>query len=49
MAHAFDQLVGLLGPADLPRFALVTCGDWDLASMLPVQCAAVGLGMHELA
>lgn len=39
---------GLLGPADAPRFTLVTCGDWDLASMLPVQCAAVGLGMHEL-
>lgn len=39
---------GLLGPADAPRFAFVTCGDWDLATMLPVQCAAVGLGMHEL-
>ncbi|MBA3549300.1 MAG: exonuclease domain-containing protein [Nannocystis sp.] len=40
---------GLLGPAgEAPRFALVTCGDWDLAAMLPVQCAAVGLGMSEL-
>jgi inhibitor of KinA sporulation pathway (predicted exonuclease) len=39
---------GLLGPADAPRFAFVTCGDWDLASMMPVQCAAAGLGMHEL-
>jgi inhibitor of KinA sporulation pathway (predicted exonuclease) len=39
---------GLLGPADAPRFGFVTCGDWDLATMLPVQCAAASLGMHEL-
>lgn len=39
---------GLLGPADAPRFGFVTCGDWDLATMLPVQCAAASLGVHEL-
>ncbi len=26
-----------------PRFAFVTCGDWDLRSMLPRQCATSGL------
>lgn len=36
----------LLGADD--RFAFVTCGDWDLATMLPVQCAASGLPLSAL-
>ncbi len=28
--------------------ALVTCGDWDLATMLPGQCAASGLAISAL-
>lgn len=30
------------------RFALVTCGDWDLATMLPAQCAASDLPVTAL-
>jgi ERI1 exoribonuclease 3 len=37
----------LLGPGP-PRFAFVTCGDWDLATMLPVQCAASALKINTL-
>lgn len=33
----------LLGPGGEPRFAFLTCGDWDLRSMLPRQCAVSGL------
>ena len=28
-------------------FAFVTCGDWDLKSMLPRQCATVGADVPE--
>jgi inhibitor of KinA sporulation pathway (predicted exonuclease) len=30
------------------RFAFVTCGDWDLQTMLPVQCAAAGVPIAGL-
>ncbi|MEZ4449517.1 MAG: 3'-5' exonuclease [Nannocystaceae bacterium] len=30
------------------RFAFVTCGDWDLQTMLPVQCAASELPVSAL-
>lgn len=30
------------------NFAFVTCGDWDLVSMLPRQCAAAGLSVAAL-
>lgn len=30
------------------RFAFVTCGDWDLQTMLPVQCAASELALPAL-
>ena len=41
---------GLLAPrADgSPPFVFVTCGDWDLTSMLPVQCAASSLAVTDL-
>lgn len=29
------------------RFAFVTCGDWDLKTMLPEQCRQVGLSTPE--
>ena len=37
---------GLLDGPD--RFAFVTCGDWDLATMLPTQCAASGPPIADL-
>ena len=41
--------LGLHGLLDSPdRFAFVTCGDWDLATMLPNQCAASGPPITEL-
>lgn len=30
------------------RFAFLTCGDWDLQTMLPAQCAASGLSVAAL-
>lgn len=39
---------GLLAPDGQARFAFVTCGDWDLQTMLPVQCAASGLPITAL-
>lgn len=39
---------GLMGDEGGERSALVTCGDWDLATMLPVQCAASGLAVSAL-
>jgi inhibitor of KinA sporulation pathway (predicted exonuclease) len=40
---------GLLGPAGAEeRFAFVTCGDWDLATMLPAQCGASALPTSAL-
>lgn len=41
----------LAGNALVPdgeSFAFVTCGDWDLATMLPVQCAAAGIPVTAL-
>lgn len=37
---------GLLDAPD--RFAFVTCGDWDLSTMLPTQCAASGPPITDL-
>lgn len=31
-----------------PRFVFVTCGDWDLSTMLPAQCAASGGSITDL-
>ncbi|MCB9751463.1 MAG: exonuclease domain-containing protein [Myxococcales bacterium] len=41
---------GLLPDAEgaAPRFVFATCGDWDLATMLPTQCAASGLSIAAL-
>ncbi|MBZ5713763.1 3'-5' exonuclease [Nannocystis pusilla] len=39
---------GLLDAGGPERFAFVTCGDWDLQTMLPVQCAAAGLPVTAL-
>lgn len=39
---------GLLDADGHERFAFVTCGDWDLQTMLPVQCAAAGLPIGSL-
>jgi inhibitor of KinA sporulation pathway (predicted exonuclease) len=33
---------------DGESFAFVTCGDWDLATMLPVQCKAAGIAVPSL-
>lgn len=35
-------------PPDGESWAFVTCGDWDLATMLPVQCAAAGIAIPSL-
>lgn len=32
---------------DLTKFTFVTCGDWDLKTMLPAQCSDVGLAVPE--
>jgi inhibitor of KinA sporulation pathway (predicted exonuclease)/RNA:NAD 2'-phosphotransferase (TPT1/KptA family) len=42
---AFLQKHEVLSETEQPAepFAFVTCGDWDLASMLPRQCATSGL------
>ena len=37
---------GLLPGED--RFAFVTCGDWDLATLFPGQCAAAGIDLGRL-
>ncbi|MEZ4426296.1 MAG: 3'-5' exonuclease [Nannocystaceae bacterium] len=37
----------LLGPNADP-FAFVTCGDWDLVTMLPAQCAAADIDITTL-
>ncbi|HEY8375040.1 MAG TPA: 3'-5' exonuclease, partial [Nannocystis sp.] len=39
---------GLFDSDGRERFAFVTCGDWDLATMLPVQCAAAGIDIGRL-
>ncbi|WP_434422884.1 3'-5' exonuclease [Nannocystis pusilla] len=39
---------GLFDSHGHERFALVTCGDWDLQTMLPVQCAASGIPIGSL-
>lgn len=39
---------GLLDSHGRERFAFLTCGDWDLATMLPVQCAAAGISIGAL-
>ncbi len=39
---------GLFDPGYEHRFALVTCGDWDLNAMLPQQCEAAGISIAEL-
>ncbi|MCY1012620.1 exonuclease domain-containing protein [Nannocystis pusilla] len=39
---------GLFDSQGRERFALVTCGDWDLQTMLPVQCAAAGIPIGSL-
>ncbi len=39
---------GLLQPGRAERFALVTCGDWDLNAMLPQQCEVAGVSIGEL-
>lgn len=36
------------GPDGGDRFAFVTCGDWDLGTMLPAQCAAAGISIADL-
>lgn len=33
---------------DGESFAFVTCGDWDLATMMPVQCKAAGIAIPSL-
>ncbi len=40
----YTQWLGALGLSQQPaRFALVTCGDWDLKIMLPAQLELEGL------
>ncbi len=36
------------GSGEPDRFVFVTCGDWDLSTMLPAQCAASQLPVTEL-
>lgn len=36
------------GDSASPEFAFVTCGNWDLRSMLPRQCVASGIRHEEL-
>lgn len=38
---------GLLADEE-ERFAFVTCGDWDLATLFPGQCAAAGIDIARL-
>lgn len=39
---------GLFDSQGRERFAFVTCGDWDLQTMLPVQCGASGIPISAL-
>lgn len=33
---------------DTGRFAVMTCGDWDLATLFPMQCKAAGIDVGRL-